>query len=67
MNLQAIEVVVRRLFSDAAFRAAAIADPATALAEYRLAAEERSVLSTLCTQLAVADGPGPKPGLGFWG
>ena len=46
MNLQAIEVVVRRLFSDAEFRAAAIADPATALAEYRLAAEECSVLST---------------------
>ena len=52
MNLQAIETIVRRLFSDAAFRAEAIADPATALAEYRLAAEEQRALTKLCVQLA---------------
>lgn len=52
MNLYAIETVVRRLFTDAVFRAAAVADPAAALAEYRLAAEERDALTTLCAQLA---------------
>ncbi len=50
MNMQAIETVVRRLFSDAAFRASTIADPA-ALAEYRLAASEQQALTTLCLQL----------------
>ena len=66
MNLQAIEIVVRRLFSDAAFRAQAVADPASALAEYRLAAEERTALTKLCVQLA--DGPtDSKPtSAGFW-
>ncbi len=52
MNLQAIEAIVRRLFSDADFRARAIAEPATALAEYRLAAEEQAALAKLCAQLA---------------
>lgn len=52
MNLQAIETIVRRLFSDAEFRAQAIADPATALAEYRLAADEQRALTKLCVQLA---------------
>ena len=55
MDLHAIETIVRRLFSDAEFRAAALADPSTALAEYRLAAAERQVLTSLCLQLA--DGP----------
>ncbi|MDP9373685.1 MAG: hypothetical protein M3Q65_14780 [Chloroflexota bacterium] len=52
MNLQAIEAIVRRLFSDADFRARAIAEPAAALAEYRLAAEEQAALTKLCAQLA---------------
>jgi hypothetical protein len=51
MNMQAIEAVVRRLFSDAAFRAEAIAEPVTALAEYRLAGSEQRALTTLCLQL----------------
>jgi len=51
MNMQAIEAVVRRLFSDATFRADAIADPAAALAEYRLAAAEQQALTKLCAQL----------------
>ena len=51
MNMQAIEAVVRRLFSDAAFRAEAIANPATTLAEYRLAASEQQALTKLCLQL----------------
>ncbi len=53
MNMQAIETVVRRLFSDAAFRAGAIADPATALAEYRLASSEQQALTKLCLQLNI--------------
>lgn len=51
MNLHAIETVVRRLFADAEFRAAALADPAAALAEYRLAADEQAALTKLCLQL----------------
>lgn len=51
MNMQVIETVVRRLFSDAAFRAQAIADPATALTDYRLAVTERQALTKLCLQL----------------
>ncbi|HEY8599038.1 MAG TPA: hypothetical protein VIL85_11445 [Thermomicrobiales bacterium] len=62
MNLQAIDMIVRRLFSDADFRSQAIADPAAALAEYRLAAAEQQALTKLCVRLA--DGqmavPGPK-------
>ncbi len=53
MNMQAIETVVRRLFSDAAFRARVIVDPATALAEYRLASSEQQALTKLCLQLNI--------------
>lgn len=53
MNLQAIEAVVRRLFSDVEFRARAIAEPGAALSEYGLADEERAALTKLCTQLAI--------------
>jgi hypothetical protein len=67
MNLQAIETIVRRLFSDAAFRAEAIADPATALAEYRLAADERKALTKLCVQMAGNGSPaGGATQLGGW-
>ena len=51
MNLQTIETVVRRLFSDTAFRAQAIADPAASLSGYRLAAAEQQALTKLCLQL----------------
>lgn len=52
MNLNAIETVVRRLFSDAAFRAQAIADPSAALEGYGLAAAEQDALTKLCVQMA---------------
>ena len=51
MNMQTIETVVRRLFSDAAFRAQAITDPTASLSEYRLAASEQQALTKLCLQL----------------
>lgn len=51
MNTQTIETVVRRLFSDADFRAQATTDPTTALSGYRLAATEQQALTRLCTQL----------------
>ena len=68
MNLQAVEIVVRRLFTDADFRTQAIADPATALAEYRLAAEERVALTKLCGQLQLAGGgiKVPQPSAPWW-
>jgi hypothetical protein len=65
MNLQVIEAVVRRLFSDAEFRARAIADPSVALAEYRLAADDQRALTKLCVQLA-ANGPAPTGPQSFW-
>jgi hypothetical protein len=52
MNLHAIETVVRRLFSDAEFRASAIAAPSAALEEYHLATAERAALTKLCVQMA---------------
>ncbi len=66
MNLQAIETVVRRLFSDAEFRSQAIADPSAALAEYRLAASEQAALTKLCVQMANGAPVGDKQQLGFW-
>jgi hypothetical protein len=65
MNLHAIETVVRRLFSDAEFRARAIADPSAALEEYRLASAERTALTKLCVQLAADGSVGSKQQL-FW-
>jgi hypothetical protein len=65
MNLHAIETVVRRLFSDAEFRARAIADSSAALEEYRLAATERTALTKLCVQLA-ADGSVGSKQQAFW-
>ncbi len=52
MNLTAIEIVVRRIFSDAEFRARALANPTTALAEYQLAAAEQQALTKLCLRMA---------------
>lgn len=66
MNLHAIETVVRRLFSDAEFRALAIADSSAALAEYRLAAAEQAALSKLCVQLAADGSVTTKQQAGFW-
>ena len=67
MNLHAIETVVRRLFSDAKFRASAITDPSAALAEYRLAAAERAALTKLCVQLANGVTVDDKVKIPFWG
>jgi hypothetical protein len=68
MNLQAIETVVRRLFADAEFRAAALADPSKALEEYRLAADERAALTKLCLQMGGGAGLLERriTVLGFW-
>ena len=67
MNLQAIETVVRRLFSDATFRNEAITNPSTALAEYRLAAREQAALVKLCQQMANGVSVDSKQQLSFWG
>jgi hypothetical protein len=66
VNLHAIETVVRRLFSDAAFRARAIADPSAALAEYHLAAAERTALARLCVQLTADGSVSTKQQLWWW-
>ncbi|MFO7271881.1 MAG: hypothetical protein DIU58_010575 [Sphaerobacter thermophilus] len=68
MDLRTVETVVRRLFTDAEFRARAIEDSAAALSEYRLGAAEHAALSKLCLQLA--SGPkfnaAPIGTLGWW-
>jgi hypothetical protein len=66
MNLQAIETVVRRLFSDAEFRAQVIAEPAAVLDEYRLADSERDVLIRLCDHLASGETVTGKQRFGAW-
>jgi hypothetical protein len=67
MNLHAIETVVRRLFSDAEFRARATANPSAALEEYRLATAERTALTKLCVQMANGAAVTDKQQLGgFW-
>ncbi len=55
MELQAVETVVRRLFSDDEFRTAATLDADTALAEYNLGSDERAALMSLCDQLSRED------------
>ena len=63
--MQTIETIVHRLFSDAEFRASAIADPESALASYPLSDLERETLITLCRQLI--DGPVAAVGIrGVW-
>jgi hypothetical protein len=66
MNLHAIETVVRRLVSDAEFRARATLNPSAALGEYRLAAAEREALTKLCVQMASGAAVSDKQQLVFW-
>jgi hypothetical protein len=66
MNLYAIETVVRRLFSDAEFRARATVNPSAALEEYHLAADERTALTKLCVQLAADGSVSTKQQLAWW-
>ena len=56
MGLQTIKTIIRRLFTDAEFRARALADPSAALADYPLAPIERQVLTELCRRLASGRG-----------
>jgi len=65
MDLQNVEAVVRRLFSDSEFRAAAIASPSTAFTAYELRSDEQSALSKLCVQLANGENVGASP-QGLW-
>ncbi len=61
MELQVVEAVVRRLFSDPEFRARAVASPEATLAEYELGADERVAVTKLCGQLADGEGIGATP------
>lgn len=65
MDLQNVEAVVRRLFSDAEFRAMAIASPSTAFASYGLRSDEHQALTKLCVQLANGENVGASP-QGLW-
>jgi hypothetical protein len=56
VELETIEAVVRRLFTDEEFRAAATADSAAALSEYDLGTNERAALASLCERLSPNDG-----------
>ncbi len=50
-----METVVRRLVSDAEFRAVAMANPDAALAEFDLGADAQAAVSKLCGQIADDD------------
>lgn len=52
-----IEAIVRRIFSDAEFRQAAVEDPRATLEQYELSEAERRSLVKLCGTLAPAGGP----------
>lgn len=49
-NLKAMDEVLKRLFTDRAFRERLRRDPETALAPYRLTPPQRQRLSRLCKQ-----------------
>lgn len=66
MDLQTVEVVVRRLMTDAEFRAEALAKPAAALSEYRLGAAEHAALSKLCLEMARSPKLGITAPMGHW-
>ena len=55
MELETVETVVRRLFSDDEFRSAATLNASAALAEYDLGTDERAALMSLCDQLSRED------------
>jgi hypothetical protein len=65
VELQNVEAVVRRLFSDAEFRATAIASPSTALAAYELQSDEQVALTKLSAQLADGENIGMSIN-GYW-
>jgi len=65
MDLQNVEAVVRRLFSDSEFRAAAIASPSTAMAEFDLASDQKVALGRLCESLKGDESLGVIPDK-FW-
>lgn len=50
-----METVVRRLVSDAEFRAVAMANPDAALAEFELGADAQAAVSKLCGHIADDD------------
>lgn len=63
MELQGVETVVRRLFTDADFRARAQQNAEAALAEYALGADERAAVTKLCGRMANGQDAGPSPRL----
>jgi hypothetical protein len=65
MEVQTVESVVRRLFSDAEFRARATANASEAFAEYELDADQLVALGNLCERLGSGDGAGAVPAK-FW-
>lgn len=65
MDLQNIEAVVRRMFSDAEFRSTAIANPEAAFAAFNLGSDEQEALTKLCAQLANGEEVGARP-MGLW-
>lgn len=65
MDLQSVEAVVRRLFSDAEFRASASVNSSVAFAEYHLDGEQEAALSKLCESLSRDEGLGITP-QNFW-
>lgn len=56
MELETIEAVVWRLFTDEKFRTAATVNSAAALSEYELGINERAALVSLCERLSRHEG-----------
>ncbi len=61
MELQTLETVVQRLFSDADFRSRALANTGEAFADYELDADQLTALGSLCERLDGEQGLGVSP------
>jgi len=60
-----MEMFVRRMFTDAAFKESALRNPETAMAGYRLSGAEKMAASKLCARILNPEGVTMRPG-GFW-
>ncbi len=57
-----MEMFVRRMFTDAAFKESALRNPETAMAGYRLSSAEKMAASKLCARILSPEGVAMHPG-----
>jgi len=60
-----MEMFIRRMFTDAAFKESALRNPETAMAGYRLSSAEKMAASKLCARILSPEGVAAHPSH-FW-